>query len=76
MLNIFEWYFLNNIFKNSNDRWAYPSVMTYTDEFKGKGADAEAAKIAHEFIRDYAPKFMKILGAKDRENTTELRIGS
>ncbi|MCB1098069.1 MAG: exosortase-associated EpsI family protein [Verrucomicrobiae bacterium] len=53
----------NNIFRNINDRWAYPSVMVTV---LGEGAEAEGAarERAFDFIRQYAPTFQKSLGAE------------
>lgn len=64
---------LDNMFRNVNNRWGYPSVMAYVDL---EGADtpekvAEAEEVARErvfdFIRNYAPMFQKSLGAEDLE---------
>jgi len=64
---------LDNMFRNVNNRWGYPSVMAYVDL---EGADtpekiAEAEEVARErifdFIRNFAPKFQKSLGAEDLE---------
>ncbi|MGJ8676113.1 MAG: exosortase-associated EpsI family protein [Akkermansiaceae bacterium] len=54
---------MNNIFKNVNDRWAYPSVMVYAvgDD---KKVQQESRQRAFEFIKRYAPTFQKSLGAK------------
>ena len=54
----------NNIFKNVNDRWAYPSVMV-TVIGDGPEADAAARERAFEFIRKVAPTFQKSLGAQE-----------
>lgn len=56
----------NNIFQNKNDRWGYPSVMTYVDETEGEDAVENARSRAFQFIARYAPQFQKSLGAKDR----------
>ena len=57
---------LNNIFKNKNDRWGYPSVMVYVDESEGEEATENARNRAFQFIARYAPEFQKSLGAEDR----------
>ena len=53
---------LNNIFKNTNDRWAYPSVMVYSLA-NDKNAENEARQRGLDFIKEYAPTFQKSLGA-------------
>ena len=53
---------LNNIFKNVNDRWAYPSVMVSVVGEDAKVYD-EARTRAFDFIKEYAPTFQKSLGA-------------
>lgn len=55
---------LNNIFKNINDRWAYPSVMVYS--INGDSEQREASRQrALDYIKKYAPTFQKSLGAKE-----------
>lgn len=56
----------NNIFKNLNDRWGYPSVMVMTDERYGEEGHKESIQRAYDFIKEYAPSFQKSLGAVDR----------
>ena len=55
----------NSIRKGRNERWAYPSVMSYVDERRGEDGVIEAQERVFEFIRNYAPEFQKSLGAKD-----------
>jgi len=55
---------LNNIFRNVNDRWAYPSVMVYVLS-DGAKAEATARERAFDFVREYAPTFQKSLGATE-----------
>ena len=64
---------LDNIFRNVNNRWGYPSVLVYAD-LEGKktpgeitDADEEARKRAFSFIQQYAPMFQKSLGAIEAE---------
>ena len=54
----------NNIFKNTNDRWAYPSVMVRTIS-EDKEKQTASRNRALDYIRQYAPTFQKSLGAKD-----------
>lgn len=61
----------NNIFKNLNDRWGYPSVMVMTDERYGEEGHEEAIQRAYAFIKEYAPTFQKSLGAVDREDAKD-----
>lgn len=64
---------LDNMFKNVNNRWGYPSVLVYVDLEDKKtveqvaGAEEEARKRALGFIRAYAPLFQKSLGAVQTE---------
>lgn len=62
---------LDNMFRNINNRWGYPSVMTYVD-LEGKTTAEEIAKAdeaarerAFDFIREHAPMFQKSLGATE-----------
>ncbi len=50
---------LDNMFRNINNRWGYPSVMVNVDTDAGEGAEEEARQRAFEFIRQYAPMFQK-----------------
>lgn len=61
----------NSILKGRKERWAYPSVMVWVDERKGKD---EARMRAFDFIKKYAPEFQKSLGAQDREDALELKV--
>ena len=55
---------LNNMFKNLNDRWGYPSIMVPVDaRFDSEEGLREARKRAFDFVSEYAPKFQKSLGA-------------
>ena len=55
---------MNNIFKNVNDRWAYPSVMVIgLDEYEG--SEKASRERAIKFIKEYAPTFQISLGAVD-----------
>lgn len=56
---------LNNMFRNVNDRWAYPSVMVYTAKDGGADGRTSARDRAFDYIRAYAPTFQKSLGATD-----------
>ena len=56
---------LNSILKGRNERWAYPSVMTQVEYWKGEEGIREARERAVNFIKEYAPEFQKSLGAKD-----------
>jgi hypothetical protein len=56
----------NNIFKNLNDRWGYPSVMVLADERYGEAGNKESIERAYAFIKQHAPSFQKSLGAVDR----------
>lgn len=56
---------LNSIVKGRNERWAYPSVMTYVEGWKGEKGIKEARSRAFRFIQKYAPEFQKSLGARD-----------
>ena len=58
---------LDNMFKNINNRWGYPSVLVYAD-LKGcttpeeiKQADQKARQRALAFIQRFAPMFQKSL---------------
>ncbi len=61
---------LDNMFRNVNNRWGYPSVMVNVD----MGAASTPAELdeleekarqrAFDFVRDYAPLFQKSLGAE------------
>lgn len=55
---------INNVFKNTNDRWAYPSVMVKSIG-NDKEKDEAARERAFDYIRKYAPTFQKSLGAKE-----------
>lgn len=67
----------NNIFKNVNDRWGYPSVMVMTDERFGESGQEEAIMRAYKFIKEYAPSFQKSLGAVDRLDAKEpIKLGN
>lgn len=57
----------NSIRKGRRERWAYPSVQVAVDERYGK---EEAQERAYDFIRQFAPRFQKSLGAEgeDRGN--------
>ncbi len=64
---------LDNMFRNLNNRWGYPSVMVYAD-IEGATtpeevaeADKKALQRATSFIQQYAPLFQKALGAVDAE---------
>ncbi|MCH2063631.1 MAG: EpsI family protein [Roseibacillus sp.] len=64
---------LDNMFRNVNNRWGYPSVLVYAD-LKGRKtpaeiavADAEARRRAFSFIQQNAPLFQKSLGAAEAE---------
>jgi hypothetical protein len=55
---------LNNMFRNLNDRWGYPSIMVPVDaRFGSQEGLREARKRAFDFVSEYAPKFQKSLGA-------------
>jgi len=56
---------LNSVLKGRNERWAYPSVMTWVEEWKGEEGVKDARSRAFTFIQKYAPGFQKSLGAKD-----------
>ncbi len=56
----------NNVFKNVNDRWGYPSIMIMADERYGDAGNEESIERAYAFIKEYAPSFQKSLGALDR----------
>jgi len=49
---------MDNVFKNVNNRWGYPSVMVYTDENETGGRDA-ARQRAFYFIENYAHVFLE-----------------
>jgi hypothetical protein len=67
----------NNIFKNLNDRWGYPSIMVLADERYGDEGNEESIQRAYAFIKEYAPSFQKSLGAIDREDAKEpIRLGN
>lgn len=55
---------INNVFKNTNDRWAYPSVMVQSLG-NDKAKDEAARERAFSYIRKFAPTFQKSLGAKE-----------
>ncbi|MGE9268490.1 MAG: exosortase-associated EpsI family protein [Verrucomicrobiales bacterium] len=66
--------FMNNAFKNINDRWGYPSVMIWVDERLGDERGEEVARERYvEFIREVAPHYQKSLGAVDREDAVPLK---
>ena len=56
---------MDNMFRNINNRWGYPSVMVNVDLESGESAEEEARKKAFDFIRDYGPMFQKSLGATE-----------
>ena len=49
---------LDNVFKNVNNRWGYPSVMVLIDEYEEGGRDA-ARQRAFRFIEEYAHIFLE-----------------
>ena len=56
---------LDNFLRNKNARWGYPSVFLYADPTKpGAESFKEARQVGLDFVRTYAPKFQKSLGAK------------
>ena len=64
---------LDNMFRNVNNRWGYPSVLVYAD-LEGKktpgeiaDADDKARKRAFSFIQQNASLFQKSLGATEAE---------
>lgn len=64
---------MNNMFKNVNDRWGYPSVMVWVDERKGEAGEVEARARIVDFISEVAPKYQKSLGAKERKDAVPLK---
>ena len=52
---------MNNIFKNINDRWGYPSVFMMVDEQSGD--DEDTREQIFSFIKKVAPMYQKSLGA-------------
>ena len=64
---------LDNMFRNLNNRWGYPSVLVHVDLEGNKtpeeiaSADEEARSRAFSFIEQYAPMFQKLLGATEAE---------
>ena len=64
---------LDNMFRNLNNRWGYPSVLVYADLKEGMtpdqitDADNAARERALSFVRQYAPIFQKSLGAIEVE---------
>tara|TARA_B100000900_G_scaffold413800_1_gene438673 strand:+ start:121 stop:759 length:639 start_codon:yes stop_codon:yes gene_type:complete len=64
---------LDNMFKNINNRWGYPSVMVYAELEEGmtleeiQESDKKARERALNFVRQYAPMFQKSLGATEAE---------
>ena len=64
---------LDNMFKNINNRWGYPSVMVYAELEEGmtpeevQNSDEKARERALNFVRQYAPMFQKSLGAIEDE---------
>lgn len=56
---------LNNMFRNVNDRWAYPSVMVYTAKDSGNVGRVASRERALSYIKRYAPTFQKSLGATE-----------
>ena len=64
---------LDNMFRNVNNRWGYPSVLVHVDLEGNKtpeeiaSADEEARKRAFSFIQQFAPMFQKSLGATEAE---------
>lgn len=63
---------INSIVKGQKERWAYPSVLAWVDERKGEEGVTEARKRVFDFVKEYAPKFQKSLGAKDRPGARPL----
>ena len=63
---------LNNMFRNVNDRWGYPSVQVMVDPvYSREEGREEARERALEFIREYAPGFQKSLGATPDDGVGE-----
>lgn len=64
---------LDNMFKNINNRWGYPSVMVYAELEEGMSmeeiqeSDQKARVRALNFVRQHAPIFQKSLGATEAE---------
>lgn len=56
---------VDNMFRNINNRWGYPSVMVNVNLELGEAAEEEARERAFDFIREYAPLFQKSLGAEE-----------
>ena len=63
----------DNMFRNVNNRWGYPSVMVYAD-IEGvntpegvASADKKALQRATSFIQQHASLFQKSLGSKDAD---------
>lgn len=54
---------LDNMFRNTNNRWGYPSVLVNVDVERGEAGEQEARARAIDFIRRYAPVFLKSFGA-------------
>lgn len=51
---------LDNLFRNVNNRWGYPSVMVQVDPNRENG-DQEARLRAYHWIAEFAPTFQKSL---------------
>ncbi|MEM6910834.1 MAG: exosortase-associated EpsI family protein [Verrucomicrobiota bacterium] len=51
---------LDNVFRNVNHRWGYPSVMVYFEEGSSNERE-QALKRALDFIQSHAPVFQKSL---------------
>ena len=58
---------LDNMFRNTNNRWGYPSVMVNVDLERGEQGEKDARQRAIEFIQEYAPMFQKAFGAVEDE---------
>lgn len=55
---------MDNMFRNVNNRWGYPSVMVNVDLSKGEAAEEESRQRAFDFIREFAPLFQKSLSGQ------------
>lgn len=56
---------LDNFLRNKNSRWGYPSVFAYVNpNSPAEEGREETRRKLFSFIRDYAPKFQKSLGAE------------
>lgn len=68
---------LNNMFRNVNDRWGYPSLFVPFDRrlpFDEGKEEARARTV--EFIQEFAPKFQKSLGAVEPSSEQEQTVSS